>query len=80
MQQWAGTSLFRSCLHSREEVEVEAEVVKVGMCSFAVVEMDTVEAWHPRPFCGLRGSKVAFLARHWHDWALAAPEPLAVEL
>ena len=64
VQQSAGTSTFRSCLHSREKERGVVEVATVGMCSFAVVEMDTVEAWHPRPFCGHRGSKVIFLARH----------------
>ena len=38
-----------------------------------VLLWDTVEAWHPRPFCGLRGSKEDFLAWQWHEWALAVP-------
>ena len=59
MQQQAGTSPFRSCLRSHEEALVVVVAAKVGRYFFVEVEKETVEAWHLRPFCVRRGSKVA---------------------
>ena len=45
------------------------------MCSFAAVEILSRPGIHFHSM-----NKVAFLARHWHGWALAVPMPQEVEL
>ena len=68
----AGTLPFCSCLRSHKEALVVVVAAKVGRCFFVEVEMETVEAWDPRPFCIRHGSKAGCPAGYWHEGACAA--------